>query len=326
MRNPFAKPESVARHIKIAVTGKPGTGKTVFGLAAQSHGLGKVAVVSNEAGDVHYIKHEKWGGFDRLPTQKIEQLEEAINYIESSPGEYGTFVIDTVTGVYESLVSAAAKADGSVNVKSWGLIKRRWRSIMARINNLPANIVAVVHENDISETDDKTGKTTIVGQKLDAEKTFERNPDVLIRLGVMNGRRFARIIKDRTGTFQAGEVVEEPHIGMWAKAIKEGKHEARISTPEEVDADNEAALGRGTAPAAQPVTEASVPVASVESRLLSDCASGWSDWEAKRAWSKEHKAEKDSLPEEAQERVRVAFVNASPKAASTTKSAATPAA
>lgn len=242
MRNPFEKPAAVARHLKIAVAGKPGKGKTVFGLDARNHGLGPVAVISNEAGDVHYIDHPKWGGFDRLATSSLSQIDEALKYLEAHPGAYGTLVIDTVTGFYEALVSAMAKADGSVNVKSWGLIKRKWRSVMARLNNLPCSIVAVVHENDITETDEKTGKVSVVGQKLDAEKTFERNPDVLIRLGESNGKRVGIVVKDRTGTFQAGARIEEPHIGLWAKSVRAGTAEARVAPPEEVDEQNESAM------------------------------------------------------------------------------------
>ncbi len=313
MKNPFAKPEAVARHLKIAVTGKSGTGKTVFGLAARKHGLGKVAVISNEAGDVHYIAHKEWGGFDRLPTQSIAALEDAIGYLEQNPGEYGTLVLDTVTGVYEALVGAKAKDDGSVNVKAWGLIKRKWRGLMARLNNLPLNVVLVVHENDITEQDNE-GKAKVVGQKLDAEKTFERNPDVLIRLGVVDGKRVGRVMKDRTGTHQAGDVVQEPHVGMWAKAIKAGATEARTSLPDEIDAANEAAIGRGTgseappAPAAPPAEESVTPeqIALAET-LCKACAAGFEASQHAKNWAKKHKPEIESLPESLKAEVRAAY-------------------
>lgn len=310
MKNPFARPAAVARHLKIAVTGKSGTGKTVFGLAARKHGLGRVAVVSNEAGDVHYIQHPEWGGFDRLPTQRIEELEDAIGYIEAHPGEYGTLVLDTVTGVYEALVGAKAKDDGSVNVKAWGLIKRKWRSIMARVNNLPLNVVAVVHENDIVEQD-ANGGSRVVGQKLDAEKTFERNPDVLIRLGVVDGKRVARVLKDRTGTFQAGEIVPEPHLGLWAKAIKTGAAEARVSLPEEIDAANEAAIGAGTAAHHDAPTTADTrsPV-EIAAALCARCTEGFAAKPHRDNWVKKHRAELDALPDDLKEQVRVALRNA----------------
>lgn len=313
MKNPFAKPAAVTRHLKIAVTGKSGTGKTVFGLDAKNHGLGRVAIISNEAGDVHYIVHPKWGDFDRLPTQSIGELEQAISYLEQNPTEYGTLVLDTVTGVYEALVGAKAKDDGSVNVKAWGLIKRKWRSLMARINNLPVNVIAVVHENDIVEQDNE-GKSKVVGHKLDAEKTFERNPDVLIRLGLVDGKRVCKVLKDRTGTFQAGDVVQDPNLGMWAKAVKTGATEARVSLPEEVDRENEAAIdasGDGYRPSSTTTNPAAAPE-QIAARLIADCAHGWRDWDEKRAWSEAHRPEKDTLPPDLQEQVRLAFVAAHP--------------
>lgn len=311
MRNPFAKPAAVARHLKLAVTGKPGTGKTVFGLMARKAGLGRVAVISNEAGDVHYIAHPDWGDFDRLPTQRLDELEQAISYIEAHPGEYGTLVIDTVTGVYEALVGAKAKDDGSVSVKAWGLIKRRWRGLMARINNLPINIVCVVHENDLVEVD-QNGSAKVVGAKLDAEKTFERNPDVLIRLVVQDGKRVARVLKDRTGTYQTGAVVTDPHPGLWASAIKRGGAEARVALPEEIDAENERAIGAGTAPGpkAEEPAAPSEDAAAVEARLTASLREGFRSEQHAKNWAAKHKAEKDALPLEAQARLSALFVAA----------------
>jgi len=314
MRNPFSKPEAVARHLKIAVTGKSGKGKTVFGLAAREHGFGKVAVISNEGGDVHYIKHPQWGGFDRLATSSIAEVDEALVYLESNPGVYGALVIDTVTGFYEALVSAMAKADGSVSVKNWGLIKRKWRSIMARLNNLPCSIIEVVHENDITETDDKTGKVSVVGQKLDAEKTFERNPDVLIRLGEHEGKRIGIVLKDRTGTFQAGQRVPDPNVGMWLGAIKAGTAEARVAPLEEVDAANEAAMSR---PVAQPpATTTAHPTAAPEAtaeqiakaaELAGVCAAGFNASAHWKNWGLKHAEEIKALPEWLRARVKSAY-------------------
>lgn len=317
MRNPFAKPESVSRHLKIAVSGKSGKGKTVFGLDAKNHGLGPVKVVSNEAGDVHYIDHPQWGGFQRLATSSIAELKEAIEYLEANPE--GTLVVDTVTGVYEALISAMAKSDGSVNQKAWGLIKRTWRGLMARLNNLPMNIVEVVHENDISETDEKTGKTVVVGQKLDAEKTFERNPDVLIRLGTADGKRVAMVLKDRTGTFQAGQVIEDPHIGMWAKSVRKGAVEARVATPEDVDAANEATMTGKAAPPVATTTQAPADsdggtlaadqVAPYEALLLA-CMDGFNAQKHKENWLEKHKNEIKILPKFARDELRAAYEKA----------------
>jgi hypothetical protein len=296
MINPFKKPDAIARHLKIAVTGKSGSGKTVFGLAAKKYGLGRVAVISTEAGDVHYVDHPDWGDFDRIATQNLDEFEGGITFLEKNAGTYKTLLVDTVTGLYEALVEAKSKDDGSVSMKDWGLIKRRWKSVMARLNNLPVNIVAVVHENDLVETDAK-GSSKIVGQKLDAEKTFERNPDVLIRMLRLDSasetiRTRAVVLKDRTGTFRTGQTIDNPHIGMWAKAIKADGKEERIAPPEETAKANEAAMAAEPEQPAQPDRTADELVASA---LEAACKAGFNAVDHRKRWLKKHAAEIEGL-------------------------------
>jgi hypothetical protein len=137
MKDPFDTGGETGRHLKIAVTGPSGSGKTCFGLDAKNHGMGPVAVISLEAGDVLLEESPRWGGFKSLRTQSIEQMEAAIEFLEKNPGKYGTLEVDTITGIYEGLVDAKAGDDGAVHKNAWGLIKRKWKSIMARLNNLP---------------------------------------------------------------------------------------------------------------------------------------------------------------------------------------------
>jgi hypothetical protein len=197
-----------------------------------------------------------WGDFDRIATQSLDEFEGGITFLEQNAAQYGTLLVDTVTGLYEALVEAKSKEDGSVAMRDWGLIKRRWKSVMARLNNLPINIVAVVHENDLVETD-KKGSSKIVGQKLDAEKTFERNPDVLIRMLRLENasetiKTRAVVLKDRTGTFKTGQTIDNPHIGMWAKSIRANGKEEKIALPEESAKANEAAMSNEPPAAAKP--------------------------------------------------------------------------
>ena len=53
-------------------------------------------------------------------------------------------------------------------------------------------------------------------------------------------------------------------------------------------------------------------------KMLTDCARGWADWDEKRAWSKAHKTAKDTMPADAQERIKAAFLAAQPVAKPTT--------
>lgn len=283
--------------MKIAVTGPIGSGKTCFGLDAKNHGLGPVAVLSLEAGEVQYAKSERWGGFKVLRTQDIEKLREALTWLEKQDA-YHTLVVDTATGIYEAVVDAKMKEDGSMNRNTWGVTKRAWKSLMLRLVNLPMHVVFVVHELDITETNQATGDTKVVGQKLDAEKTFGRAPDFLIRMtGIKNKKAYAQVLKVRgedTG-FSVGQTLEDPNLGMFAAAIKKGE-ETRISPPEEVKDANEAALG---SVATQPDPAQSAPDRTsdelVASTLQASCKAGFNAELHRKRWLAKHKVEIEGL-------------------------------
>lgn len=284
--------------MKVAVTGPIGSGKTCFGLDAKNHGLGPVAVLSLEAGDVQYAKSQRWGGFKVIRTQDIGSLRDGVEWLEKNPGTYGTLVVDTVTGIYEAVVDAKMKEDGSLNRNSWGLVKRAWKSLMLRLVNLPMHVVFVVHELDVTQTDKVTGDTSVVGHKLDAEKTFGRAPDFVIRMTGIDGQKTrAEVLKIRgeeTG-FSVGQKLSEPHLGMFVAAIKKGE-EARVSTPEEVKDANEAALGpvAAQADAAKPVPDRTSDEL-VASTLQAACKAGFNADIHRKRWLGKHKAEIEGL-------------------------------
>lgn len=320
MLNPFKKAGDTERYLKIAATGPSGGGKTVFGLDAKNHGMGPIYVLSLEAGEVLYEMHPKWGGYSHVRTQSITALEEALDYLETVTG--GTVVVDTVTGIYEALVEAKAKDDGSVNKNAWGLIKRKWKSIMARLVNLRMNVVYVVHENDIVEEDAK-GAFKVVGQKLDAEKSFIRNPDFVVRLlrspdGTKRKAQVLKIRGEQTG-IGIGQVIEDPSIALFAKAIMSGSHSAHVSPPEEVAAANDAAMGtapskkRAPEPAPEQHVEAEKPAQATPeeiakaSELSGICAKGFDATAHWKNWGAKHAEEIKALPEWLRARVKVAY-------------------
>jgi len=296
MKNPFEKQGDSARHLKIAVTGPISSGKTCFGLDAKNHDLGPVAVLSLEAGEVQFVNSKRWGGFKPLRTQSIAEMEEAIEFLEGNPGVFGTLVVDTITGIYEAVVDAKMKDDGSMTRNTWGVVKRSWKSLMLRLVNLPLHVVFVVHELDLTETD-KEGNTKVVGQKLDAEKTFGRAPDFLLRLTMgTDGKPSGRVLKlrgDDTG-FKVGQVIPEPHLGMFVAAIKKGAHEVRVSPPEEVASANEAALSASpvTTTTAMPTLEQDRAAAI---QLVKACEEGFKAQPHKDNWLKKHREEISGL-------------------------------
>lgn len=304
MKDPFDTGET-ARHLKIGVTGPSGSGKTCFGLDAKNFEMGPVAIISFEAGDVLLEKSPRWGSFKFLRTQSIEELEAAITFLEQNAGKYGLLVLDTITAIYELLVDAKAGDDGSVHKGAWGLIKRKGKSIMTRLVNLPMHIVFVVHEQDLAEEDKKTGKLQVVGQKLDADKNFIRSPDFMIRLTVSKdgGDRRGELQKVRGDPelhgFRIGQVLKDPDIGMLKKAIQVGGAEARVAPPEEVARGNAAAMEKPKNPDEQLAAE-----------LIAHFAEGFDHDIHKENSKKKYRDQINSLPLPLKKKVVAAFENA----------------
>lgn len=208
--NPFAPIADAAVWIKALLYGSWGTGKTYFGLGAP----GKVAVIDTEGGTAFY--KAVFPDFDVLTTKSFRDILEAITYIETHPGLYGTLVVDPVTVIYETLQEAALKArvvkkartGGSgfdpdsvdLEILDWGKIKRQYKGLMTRLVNLPLHVIVVAREKD--DTVMKGGEMQKLGVKPDAEKSTSYYFDVVVRTTVKGEQRVFTVEKAR-GTIGA---------------------------------------------------------------------------------------------------------------------------
>jgi hypothetical protein len=100
------------------------------------------------------------------------------------------------------------------------------------------------------------------------------------------------VLKDRTGTFKTGQTIDNPHIGMWAKAIKSDGKEERIAPPEETAKANEAAMSAEPPAEEKPDRTADELVASA---LEAACKAGFNAVDHRKRWLKKHAAEIEGL-------------------------------
>ena len=221
----FQKASKKKKLAKIMVSGPPGSGKTFFAL-----GWPEPKVIDLEAGTDFY---SDTFNFDVLNTKSYKDVMEAIAELEKNPG--GTVVIDPITVIYKGLQDARLKyrqalmkkkgasvlevENTGLTQQDWGNIKLKYNTMMTRLINLPMNVIVIAHESDLYD-ETPSGQPKKIGVKPDADKKTPYAFDIVFRLYVEKGVRKARIEKDRTNTYQVGQVIEGPSYAEFAAIIE----------------------------------------------------------------------------------------------------------
>jgi len=243
-KNPFVKAEKIQRFLKVLIYGASGTGKTYFALNSPR----PCAIIDLEGGSAHYATHPIIGGFDRISTKSLPEIEQAIRFCES--GQYKTLVVDPITVIWQLLQDAAMEAvlrrnngrksetELALTPRDWGAIKRKYNSLMTTLVNLPCHVVLCSREKDLVEVDNK-GNMRVVGQKADAEKSTPYLPDVTLQLTIVNKLRVGVVHKDRTSTFSLLEAVDGPTLNHWPIGESgNGNSAERLQTDDEIVGTN----------------------------------------------------------------------------------------
>ena len=248
----FKKVEETKTALKVLAFGASGSGKTTFALS-----FPKIVAIDSEAGMEFYKGNKNLKYI--LNTTSADELEEAMTEIEDELiDEIGTLVIDSETKIYENqqhsalnLVEKRARKkgqsveDANISQREWGKIKmisKRMQSEKIKLSSMGINVVSIAQMKEIKE---KKGDTFVVtGYAPDSGKGIEYDYDVVLRLFTEKDKSGseiykAEVLKDRTGTFKRGQVIENPNYNMW-KSIVDGradKKENILDFAKDIDKD-----------------------------------------------------------------------------------------
>lgn len=229
--------------------GLEATGKTPTGLS-----FPKQILFDSDGGTKFYGEYDK-NILMESNTLVFKEMNEDLDDLERDEdlfNEVETLNVDSITRYYENMQHAALKvaeqramkagraveAEG-ISVKERGVMKLHYERFFARLLTyvkMGKNLVFVAEQTDLNEnrTDAAGNQTSVkVGIKPNMQKDSKFDFDVVVNTYTKDGKSFGKIEKDRTKTFQIGDVVEMPNYSHWEDAIQKAR-EGKIRTKDDI--------------------------------------------------------------------------------------------
>ena len=201
--NLFVKAKPKSNRLKMLVYGETGTGKTVTSIQFPN-----AAVVDTQKGTEHYGKDYSFHKLNVREPSDPDAIELAIDDLIEDPRDFRTFVVDSMTDVYDRMVQKRLryKREQSGNPhyemqpQDWGYLKNRIKFFIHKLLSLDMNVIATAEsKKQYSDSDDEFMK--VVGTQPDCHKKVPYIFDVVLELTTDNeGRHWAHVKKDRTNS------------------------------------------------------------------------------------------------------------------------------
>lgn len=242
---------------KFFAFGETGSGKSMFILT-----FPKVAAIDTEAGLSDYEgKHDNLVFVANTTSHKEvhDALEEVENFVDT--GEIETIAIDSETKIYDSMQITSMELeerrarqkggdidDANVSMRGWGKIKNITKKLQSTKIDLSTKGLFVVSTAQASDVKKKVGEEMVkIGEKPDAHKSLSFDYDVILRFFVEEafekGKKVpkykAEVLKDRTGTFQKYDIIDNPSFNMWKPYYDAKKGKGIVKPPTHYKADTD---------------------------------------------------------------------------------------
>ncbi len=240
----FQKKEEVLAYVggKVLAFGLTGTGKSTF-----AGTFPNINLVDSEDGNAYYIESNPniKGVMRTTSASEVQETLDALND-EDALADFDSIVVDSGTKLYENMQTAAYEIvekrsrkqvrkgkdidleDLNLAQRDWGHIKR-WNQALKTAYIVFSSqgkwIVEVAHQKDVfrDATDDEKKKgidRVKIGEAPDLAKKAEYDFDIVLQLFTKEDKEgvttyFAKVLKDRTGVLNKGDIIENPTFETW---------------------------------------------------------------------------------------------------------------
>lgn len=199
----FVKAKPKAKRLKMYIYGESGTGKTVTSLQFPTP-----AVVDTQGGTEHYGGDFEFFkvGEDVIDPADPDVVEAAIDELLEDPQGMKTFVVDSLTDVWDRMMQKRLKyqrdKEGDLNYQlgpgDWGFLKGEIKALVQKMLTLDMNVIATA-ESSKEYSDSEFMK--VIGTKPDGHKKVPHFFDVILELSTDGeGTHWAKVHKDRTNS------------------------------------------------------------------------------------------------------------------------------
>lgn len=323
MSSLFKKPEDPAG-ITFMLRGDAGTGKTRFALGVKRVTQLPCAYIGTDRGTKFYKDDPEVGGFLAVETRDAKVIDAAIDELADDWGKtFGAAVVDTITDLWSAeqklftKKKTKKKTDGTVEeteyipINSWRPMREGHEAKLRRLQSLPLHTFLICEEKAVYQRNGTGEEAELVevGSREDADKKDSYVSDVRLRFFILEGRFYAEVLKDRTGTFPMGEVIENPRVEMWIKGkARQTTRPERTAAPAPAVSNGEVASGAAkSANGALPSADAEFKEASMRAaKKLTDRIATIKNVFEFNNWVKKHKKEIEDLVEPFQSQVKEA--------------------
>lgn len=195
------KPEIIkASKPKFMLSGKPGTGKSMFSLNFPAP-----YYIDTEGGATRKQYVDKLiasGGVYLGPTDGSQDFREVINQIKelaTTTHPYKTLVIDSFSKIYNLECAAAEERVGSDFGKDKREANKPARQMMRWLERLDMAVVLVCHQKDKWERTNNT--LVLAGSTFDGFPKLDYELDLWLETKLAGTKRFATVVKSRVDEF-----------------------------------------------------------------------------------------------------------------------------
>ncbi len=217
--------------------GESASGKTPTALSFPNQFL-----VDSDSGTKFYEGENVLTESNTLVFQELNEDLDSFENDEDLFNQVESINIDSITRFSENMAHAALKVvelramsnarmvEGEgLSPKEYGIMKLHYDRFFARMltySKQGKNLIFVAEVKDKNENklNSKGEQISVkVGEIPSMQKDSKYDFDVVVKTQIKDGKPIGIVEKDRTGSFNVGDIVDKPNYSHWADAIKKSQ-------------------------------------------------------------------------------------------------------